>query len=394
MAVANGSFSYQPPLLLHQMESDLATLPMFFGDSEDIIITDNKPSMQFLDKLHSTGFEIPSFHSLSEAEAFPDNSMEMIYPWGWSPASHFRLKDLKKKCGKKFTVQPNSQWTETHRRLYERSTALQFLQDLLENNRTNKFVEQKQTGQVVHSISDIKNLLIANNPLVLKAPMSSSGRGVQIIRKSLLNASNKQWLDGILKQQKYLVAEPYIDKISDLSFQFRINSEQDIDFLGISIFETNSNGQYQGTILNPVFSKLIPGREQELKDLFDLTSQQLLNALKNSIYAKLHRGFLGIDSMIFEKNGSLKIQPCVEVNCRMNMGILAIHIQNKVHPEASGKFELIYDKNGILPVYHQKTKERHTPDFQEGKLFEGFLPLTEANEQSKFGAYISLGTAR
>ncbi len=394
MAVANGSFSYQPPLLLQQMESDLATLPMFFGDSEDIIITDRKPSTKFLDTLNSIGFEIPSFHSLSEAESFPDNSMDIIYPWGWSPSAHFILKNLKGKCDQKFTVQPNSQWTDTHRRLYERSTALQFLQELLENNRTNKFVELNQTGQIVYSVSEIENLLTTNNPLVLKAPMSSSGRGVQIIRKLLLNASNKQWLAGILKQQNYLIAEPFIDKISDLSFQFRINSEQDIDFLGISIFETNSNGQYQGTILNPSFSNFFPGREHELKELCDLTSQQLLYALKNSIYAKLHRGFLGIDAMIFEKNGSLKIQPCVEVNCRMNMGILALQIQNKIHPEASGKFELIYDKNGILPVYKQKTKEKQNPGFQDGKLCEGFLPLTEANETSKFGAYISLGTAK
>ncbi len=394
MAVANGSFSYQPPLLLQQMESDLATLLMFFGDSEDIIIADNKPSMKFLDTLSSVGFEIPPFHRLSETEAFPDNSMEVIYPWGWSPAAHFILKNLKEKCGQKFKSQPNYEWTNTHQLLYERSTALRFLQDLLVNTRTNKFVELHQTGKIIQSISEIENLLTINNPLVLKAPMSSSGRGVQIIRKSLLNNSNKQWLSGMLKQQKYLIAEPYIDKISDLSFQFRINSEQDIDFLGTSFFETNSNGQYQCTLLNPVFSNLFLGREQEFHELCDFTCQQLLDALKNSIYAKLHRGFLGIDAMIFWKNGSLKIQPCVEVNCRMNMGILALHIQNRIHPEASGKFELIYDKNGILPLYKQKTKENHDPGFQDGELCEGFLPLTEANGQSKFGAYISLGTAR
>ena len=397
MAVANGSFSYQPPLLLQQMESDLATLPMFFGDSGDTIISENKPSTKFLNNLHSMGFEIPNFQSLSEAEVLHDNSLEEIYPWGWSPAAHFILKNLKEKCSQKFKNRPNSEWTDTHRRLYERSTALRFLQDLLQNTLTSKFVELHQTGQIVQSISDIENLLTTNNPLVLKAPMSSSGRGVQIIRKSMLNNSNKQWFAGILKQQKYLIAEPYIDKISDLSFQFRINSEQDIDFLGTSFFETNSNGQYQCTLLNPVFGNLFPGRDKELTELLEFTAHLLLIALKGTIYAQLHRGFIGIDAMIFQENDGLKIQPCIEVNCRMNMGILALQIQQRIHPEASGKFELMYNKNRILPVFRmktKKTKETNNPVYREGKLFEGFVLLAEANEQSKFGAYISLGTAK
>ena len=78
----------------------------------------------------------------------------------------------------------------------------------------------------------------------------------------------------------------------------------------------------------------------------------------------------------------------------MNMGILTLFIEKRIHPEAKGKFALFYGKQGEFKSFVEEQEKLGPPEFCDGKLYSGFLPLTEPNGQNKFGAYISLGIAR
>ena len=392
LAVANGSFSYQPPLLLQEMERDLAILPFVFCTPNDFVLTENKPSSEFQQKMAFAGFDLPRFCSLAELEAFPEESFEAIFPWGWSPAAHFRLKKLKEKCSGEFRKTLVFNWNDNHKQLFERSTALDFLSSLLKNNPLHWFIPEKLAGHKVTRCEEIDLLLEKHLPLVLKAPMSSSGRGIQIIRKPKLNTPNKQWISGILKQQNYLIAEPFLEKRADLSFQFRILSENEIEYLGFSIFETNTNGQYQRTFIHADLKNIIPEEgAAEFDKLIGDTATVLCNALKKSVYAAKHRGFLGIDALLLTCQGKLMIQPCIEINSRMNMGILTLFLEKRIHPKAGGRFELFHGKAGAFEAFATQQIYLKHPRFLEGKLYSGFLPLIEPNGQNKFGAYFSLG---
>jgi hypothetical protein len=278
--------------------------------------------------------------------------------------------------------------------LFERLTSLGFLKNLLNGNPPDWFVAKELTGQKVFSLDEIELLLGKQAPLVLKAPLSSSGRGIQMIRKPSLNNANKQWISGILKQQNYLIAEPLLEKITDLSFQFQIKSESEVEYLGYSVFTTNTNGQYQGTLINPDLQKMLPETGSDFYEVIGTTAEILTNALKQSVYSQSYQGFLGIDAIIFWHDNRIKIQPCIEINCRMNMGILALYIEKKIHPEATGKFELFYGKRGEFRSFAEEKKKHWPPEFRDGKLHSGFVPLVEPDDQKKFGAYISLGTAK
>lgn len=133
LAVANGSFSYVPPLLLQQMESDLAILPFVMANEDDFVLTENKPAQKFVEKLASAGFKIPGFYSLNELENSGSLDFDAIQPWGWSPAVHYKLRNLKEKCGSDFKNSPVFNWFPKHQSLYERETALKLLNELLEN---------------------------------------------------------------------------------------------------------------------------------------------------------------------------------------------------------------------------------------------------------------------
>jgi len=332
---------------------------------------------------------------MADLESIPAGSFDAIYPWGWSPAAHFKLKNLKEKCSEPFKASPVYNWTSEYRLLFERSTSLDFLTGILNRNPPDWFISKEMIGEKVTSCDEIDLLLKKQSPLVLKAPMSSSGRGIQIIRKAQLNTSNRQWISGVLKQQNYLIAEPYLEKLMDLSFQFQVLEDAEIEYLGYSIFETNSNGQYNGTFIHPDLQKFIAEKYiPELEFKIEETAQMLKSALKTSVYVTGHRGFLGIDALVFENQDCLTVQPCIEINSRMNMGILTMFLERIIHPESEGKFELFYGNEGEFNTFTIEQIHSNGPIFKEGLFYSGFLPLVEPSNKSKFGAYASLCVAR
>lgn len=391
LAVANGSFSYMPPRLLRIFEHDCSVLPFVFSKTGDIVLTEKKPSNDFILKLTDAGFVIPEFYSMNELISKKEESYDSILPWGWSPAAHFILNDLKTKCSEEFQKSPVFTWTEEHKTLYERITSLRFLINFLKQNPLDFFTEQELVGTKINDIQEIEDLLKWQVPLVLKAPMSSSGRGIQIIRKPTLSTSNKQWILGILNQQKYLIAEPYLDKIADLSFQFKINDKSEPEYLGYSVFETNTNGQYKSTFIHPEignagFSEIY----EKTRAMIGETASLLQEALRQSVYVAHHRGFLGIDALIYRDSAGLKIQPCIEINSRMNMGILTIQIEKKIHQDTAGKYELFYGSPGEFQKFATEKAQQLPLKFRNGKLSSGFIPLVEPDAEKQFGAYIVL----
>jgi hypothetical protein len=395
LAVANGSFSYMPPLLLQEMERDLSILPFIFCTENDYVLTENNPSENFLNLLKDAGFNLPRFCSLNELESMPDGSFASVIPWGWSPAAHYKLRNLKVKCSQVFRESPVFDWKDEHKTLYERSASLDFLKRILNNNPPGWFIDPLLCGEIVRSYDEIESLLKKHSSIVIKAPASSSGRGIQIIRRPKLNASNRQWISGILKQQEYLIVEPFIDKLLDVSFQFELMTESEIKYHEFSVFETNSNGQYKGTFIHPEIGTLLPDEdESEVRTKIELTAKILKSALEKSDFAANYQGYLGIDALLFKDSDQLKMQPCIEVNCRMNMGILCLKLQKLIHPKTKGKFEICPIKINSLRIFNENNTEIEELIYRDEKIYSGFLALTAFNPNSKFGAYLSLDSPK
>jgi len=395
LAVANSSFSFMPPLLLQEMERDLSILPFVFATENDFILTENIPSDGFLQKLKHIGFNLPSFCSLADMESLPSGLLGNICPWGWSPAAHFKLRKLKEKCDQEFRIDPISIWRKDHQKLFERSSSLSLLTKIVNQNPPEWIIGRSLIGEIVTNCIEIELLLKKHTSIVLKAPMSSSGRGIQIIRKPRLRESNKQWITGVLRQQNYLIAEPFLEKLIDFSFQFQILPNAEIKYLGYSVFETNSNGQYKGTLINPYLKSILPEENtSELETMIGKTAMLLSEYLKKSLYTEFYHGFFGVDALIFKHHDRLMIQPCIEVNSRMNMGVLSMYLEKQLHPQATGKFELFYGKPGEYLNFVKENLKLYPIKLRDEQLYSGFISLVEPTENKKFGAYIALGTAR
>lgn len=333
LAVANGSPYYTAPALLRRFEEELAPVMLFLSNNNDLIIKEIPVSDRFTEQLWEYAFPCPVFLQKQDIPAElekRDCNIIRINPWGMSPAESYYFQFLNRYAA--------TDWLPDMKKLYERETSVRFLKQIIRRYRNDLFPKPEELPLIVKSVAEIEHCLQKWDMLVIKAPLSSSGRGLQVIRKKSLSVSNKQWIETNLKQQHYLVAEKWYNKILDISFQFKIGKEKQVDYLGTSYFITNTNGQYQGHHLH-----FAAGEQLRVPmALLDETAECLQNELCQSLYAETYTGYLGIDAMLYRDENELKIHPCLEINARSTMGTVSKSIEKYIHPESRGYFRTWY----------------------------------------------------
>ena len=223
-AIANGSETFMAAQILREFEDDLSLLPMIFTSSDDIVLSTEKPSEIFISRLKQIHFPVSNSASKDELLKTKNLKLSRIIPWGWSPAAHFQLKELKNYTSPEFKSSRVFNWEPEHRALFERKTSAQIFDRFIAEYGTADYCHAKAIPSVLQSEDEIL-IYLKNCPnTVLKSPVSSSGRGVQMIRNKKLSRSDSQWANAVLKQSGYLMAEPLHNKKLDLSFQYKIDA--------------------------------------------------------------------------------------------------------------------------------------------------------------------------
>jgi hypothetical protein len=386
IAISNGNVSYMPNKTLAKFEKELTTFPLFFSKSNDYLLVKELPDQKFLNLLKDKGVQIPHFIILSTA--LENNKLENIelHPWGWSPQTHHIFKPLKEKCSSNFLDQPNAFWKKEHKDLYSRKMALHILQSFLKKNVV-KYISTDKIAQICTSINEIEELILKWRQIVIKAPWSSSGRGLQVLRQSQLNDSIVQWINGTLKEQGYVMVEALLNKKYDFALQYYCNGKGKLEFLGPSFFETNSNGQYVGNCIGKIPTEIEAVLNNKL--LLEISSG-IQNEIENSSIGTNYCGYLGVDCMLFQEENQLQIQPCVEINLRYNMGTLAIFLQKHLHENAKGSFKIHFHPKSFFDDFHLEMEKKHPFVMENGKWKKGYLPLVSPFQKKNFGAYLLL----
>ena len=387
-AVANGSETFMAAQVLREFESDLSFLPMIFTSPGDWVLSEKRPSETFVDDLKTAHFPVSATASKSELLKSKKQEFTRMVPWGWSPAAHFYLKELKGRTSSAFRSSRVFNWQSGHRALYERKTSAALTGQFLAEFGPGNYCSSDAVASVLCSESEILAYLEKHRDTVLKSPVSSSGRGVQMIRDGKWGRSDSQWCNAVLQQMGYLMAEPLHRKKLDVSFQYEISASGKVQYCGHVFFYTNSNGMYQGHFINRDTMELIG---TDFTVLLDETGLRLASVLEKSVYANLYEGFIGVDAMIVEESGQLKIHPCLEINCRLTMGMLALKAQKLIHPEGKGRFGIFTGQPGAFAAFSEKMKTEKPVILKEDRFRSGFLALTEPDPEAKFGAYLLLG---
>lgn len=126
--------------------------------------------------------------------------------------------------------------------------------------------------------------------------------------------------------------------------EFYSDGKGRIIFAGYSLFRTNAGGAYEG-------NRLLPDAEIERR-LSAYVPVAALHRLREELQRRLsvslgteYTGYLGVDMMIcrFALFPEFRIHPCVEINLRMNMGLVSRMLYDRyVRPGAGGTFRISY----------------------------------------------------
>jgi len=385
LAVANGVFSYMPPKRFREMEAALATLPSFFARESDIVITPGKVDKTWVDNMKACGFTMPQFLTKNEINNL---EIDFLRPWGWSPAQHFYFKGIKQNCSKAFNSTVNSEWNDSSRDLYSRITSRDVLSSIISSNPLEIFPKIEELPRVCNSIDEVKQCVDSSERILLKSPWSSSGRGLYLLEPNILGEVNCQWVSGVLKNQKYVMAELWKTKVCDFSFQYFIDEQSDIESVGVTSFRTDKQGNYIGSnfSFHSVYENNARLKAFLTEDVISNLDSIIKSAINQSRIPTEYYGYLGVDCMVYEDDGQYKIQPCVEINLRYNMGVLSLKIKEQLHDNVKGFVSTDYVDNS--PAFISEMQEKYPVEIVDNVLDKGFVPISIPNGTRSFITYI------
>ena len=91
-------------------------------------------------------------------------------------------------------------------------------------------------------------------------------------------------------------------------------------------------------------------------------------------------------------NYNYQLHPCVEVNLRMNMGVVShLIFERYVHPQAHGKYIVeYYATDGEALEVHQQYLYIHPLKLQDEKLAKGYFSLTPVEKSTRYHIFLLL----
>ncbi len=377
LALANNSENYMPSAKVKQMERDLEMLPLWYAEPGSTLLASSVADKEYTDKLH-THFGIDTTIT-TDPSKLPDDTE--VCPWGWNPTLRKHLINR----GMSAHLLPTQEQIEEYRILSGRSYDTHILQQIGDNH---------FEAIIADKVEECHEYATRNPRCIFKAPWSGSGKGL-LWCFGKYDDKTEGWLNRVIKEQGYVIATPIYDKIQDLAIEYHSDGKGNITFVGYSLFTTNTKGAYSGNILQSTamhrteISQHIPLEE------LDNVDARLRKALSD-IYGEKYRGYIGVDMIICRTDNGNRLHPCVEVNMRMNMGVVStILAERYLANGVRGHFSIDYHPtNEALQESHRRMTEEYPLNINNRRILSGYMPLTPITANSNYIAYIKTGQQR
>lgn len=385
-AVLLRSENYTPPANVQRMIKELSCLPVWYADSNDFVFTEEVISPRFFSLQPKEFRPFATLISRKELKQKGASLPEMVAaPWGLSPHSLHLFDELKMNCRLTLSV---PSWKEEYFELTGRQTAVECLELIRQQLPDLSIPVAPKFCKKIREVE--KYLILQNAPFVVKTPYSSSGRGLHWIAERKLTPKDRTWIEGAINKQGTVSIECGLDKVQDLAMEFYSDGEGNVIYKGISVFGTEEKGAYAGNVLGNQEYLTAPIKRWIGEDIYLQIQNAVTDALK-SIYGNTYRGYLGVDMLVYKtKNGLYALHPCIEINMRYTMGMLAIRLsQQYLAPSAIGDFNITYEsKDGEAYERHRFMKETYPLVIEDGKIKEGYLSLCPVTKETRYRAYI------
>ena len=279
-----------------------------FNPEHDLCIANGDPN--FVPPRSAVGFAKENI-DLSEHLKRPNKQRRQIIPWGWNHSLKKRLINE----GIDPAILPSEDELQFIRSHSRREFALDVHSRL---SCKSSQVIGTYYRIIAKNINEIETFISTNGSVVLKSPLSGSGKGIRFV-KERLSESDEGWCRRTLDKQGSVIVERRFEITKECAMLFECHHDG-IDFIGYSLFESR-NGAYCRNIL---------ASNEEIEDIIvGYIPRETLIAVREDLTAILadtlvghYEGFLGVDQIICQPDSPVFI-PVSEINLRMTMGLIA-----------------------------------------------------------------------
>lgn len=313
LALASNALSYTPTTAAIAMRQSGALLPLWWSEPGDEVIVPD-PLLPVANAL-CREWNLPG-------KAVTASTANDAMPWGWSRSVLRELKSLG------VSNLPSDDQVQAIRQLSHRRTSIELLRALGMNEKMLpvEFSDADTALETIHCMGDT----------VLKMPWSGSGRGV-FHSNHISRAMLEKTVRDVIHRQGSIIVERELDKKRDFATLYYCDGAK-VTYHGLSLFITDTHGHYQGNMLMPQ-PELTKNLGIEITPLATSIAEML-----TPIITPDYKGWLGVDMMIYnDEKGNTAVWPCVEINLRMTMGVLALYMSKRV-PTSEGKAQLRVSK--------------------------------------------------
>ena len=395
MEILCGKSHYTPPYTVQKMSADLELLPIWYGGAGSYTLVRNQKASQFvslLPKDFRPSLSSPMILNLMMKELYrrkKKGEKPKLPPltsniWGISPRSIDIFKELKQ-AGMDIEI---PEWKEEYALLTKRQTSAVCLEYLQKNIPITPYIV---IPEFFSDIEDLKKYVAEKTPpYIIKTPFSSSGRGIYWLENNILDSRATGWINSALKKQGDVSVEPALNKVMDFAAEFYSDGNGNVNYVGLSIFDTQPQGQFDGCMLG-IQEKLFQRLNEFIspEDYMFLVEQVCL--ILKDVTGSYYRGFMGVDMLIYKTDdGNYAVHPFVELNLRYTMGLVAIQLTNYfIHPESQGMFRI---KSFVYDAYkeHLRMQAESPLIIEDGLIRSGYLSLCPVGPDTRYMAIINV----
>lgn len=380
LALANNQWHFIAPASARKMRLDLETLPVWWtGRGDRVWVSRHPQHAPFvtlgLDDRFVVGLE-------QETSCHPA-------PWGWSPLMRSQFL----RGGMDEALLPDEAWMAVYRQHAGRGFAVSVLERLRASAAAHAEWSGSLCGRSFYCTdTDQIDALFRQYPrTILKAPWSGSGKGLRLGQPEL-RPPLTGWCARQIREQGGVVVEPLYNKVCDFACEFTVDRQGQVAYEGLSVFATTHQGAYAGNWLASEADKERFLRKWLPEGLLEWVRAGLTEIFREAL-GGFYCGPLGVDMMVCaSEDGTFRLHPCVEINLRMTMGMVALRLQSWLVDGVQGRFYIDFAADsGELDRRAQEDAAQRPPRFRDGKLAEGCLPLTPVSAGTCYRACLEAG---
>ena len=395
--IAEGK-TFNPTKHQAQLARDLENLPQFLCREDDIVLVQQKPSVEFLSRIKQAGFPLPEFVELPERGSVSRSSpatkaaatnfkthgdgevaaghrpalrelaarkLGSLRPWAWGPDSFELLKPVfASVTGEKRADE--KRFNEGMAQLYSKAWSANFLRKILQGRAGSPLpaewrarsdapylCAENEIGVAVNSLAEAlaaisKIRLRGHHKIVVKKVFGVAGSNALRLFEPEILPTQKRWMESAFAHKRTLVVEPWLEREMDFSIQLEMMA-QGLKLCGYTGLLNDSRGQFQANFAEPHHHKRIPAKIISLFREPANISNRLLEfyggifaALETELRRVDFTGPICIDAFVYrEAGGAVKLKPIAEINPRYTMGRVMVELMRQAGQNCFGAFRLV-----------------------------------------------------